>query len=51
MLGIFPPAFAVVLFVIQPDYMSALFSEAIGIVAVGVSAVMAFFGFFWLRKM
>jgi tight adherence protein B len=50
-LGIFPPAFAVVLFVIQPDYMSALFSEAIGIVAVGVSAVMAFFGFLWLRKM
>ena len=50
-LGIFPPAFAVVLFVIQPDYMNALFSEAIGIIAVGISAVMAFFGFLWLRKM
>jgi tight adherence protein B len=50
-LGIFPPAFAVVLFIIQPDYMSVLFSEAIGIIAVGVSAVMAGFGFLWLRKM
>ncbi len=50
-LGVFPPAFAVILFVIQPDYMSVLFSEAIGIIAVGISAVMAFFGFLWLRKM
>ena len=50
-LGIFPPAFGVVLYVIQPDYMSALFSEAIGIIALGVSAVMACAGFFWLRKM
>jgi tight adherence protein B len=50
-LGIFPPAFAVVLFVIQPDYMKVLFSETIGIMAVGVSAVMACMGFLWLRKM
>jgi len=50
-LGIFPPAFAVILFVIQPDYMKTLFSEAIGIIAVGVSAVMAGVGFLWLRKM
>ncbi len=49
-LGIFPPAFAVVLYVIQPDYMSLLFSSALGIMAVGVSTVMAGFGFFWLRK-
>jgi tight adherence protein B len=49
-LGIFPPAFALVLYVIQPDYMSLLFSSALGIMAVGVSAVMACFGFFWLRK-
>jgi tight adherence protein B len=49
-LGVFPPLFAVVLYVIQPDYMSLLFSSALGIMAVGVSAVMACFGFFWLRK-
>jgi tight adherence protein B len=49
-LGIFPPAFAVVLYVIQPDYMRVLFESPIGVVAVIVSAVMAVFGFFWLRK-
>jgi tight adherence protein B len=49
-LGIFPPAFAVVLYLIQPDYMKTLFESAIGIIAVIVSAVMAAFGFLWLRK-
>jgi tight adherence protein B len=50
-LGIFPPAFAVVLYAIQPDYMKILFEESIGIIAVVVSAVMALFGFIWLRKL
>jgi tight adherence protein B len=50
-LGIFPPAFALILYAIQPDYMKVLFQETIGIIAVGVSAVMATFGFFWLRKL
>jgi tight adherence protein B len=49
-LGVFPPAFAVVLYLIQPDYMSVLFQSSIGVMAVVVSAVMAFFGFLWLRK-
>lgn len=49
-LGVFPPAFALVLYVIQPKYMSLLFSDPLGIMAVGVSVVMAGFGFFWLRK-
>jgi tight adherence protein B len=49
-LGIFPIAFAGVLYLIQPDYMSVLFSEAIGIMAVIASAVMTFIGFIWLRK-
>jgi tight adherence protein B len=49
-LGIFPPAFAVVLYIIQPDYMSVLFENSLGVMAVIVSAVMAVFGFFWLRK-
>ena len=50
-LGIFPPGFAVVLYLIQPDYMKVLFSESIGIIAVVVSAVMAGLGFLWLRKL
>jgi tight adherence protein B len=50
-LGIFPPAFAVVLYLIQPDYMKVLFEESIGIIAVVVSAVMAGLGFLWLRKL
>jgi tight adherence protein B len=50
-LGIFPPAFAVVLYVIQPDYMSVLFENSLGVMAVVVSAVMALIGFVWLRKL
>lgn len=50
-LGIFPPGFAVVLYLVQPDYMKTLFQNGIGIVAVIVSAVMALIGFAWLRKL
>jgi tight adherence protein B len=49
-LGVFPPAFAVILYLIQPSYMQALFQSPMGIMAVVVSAVMAGFGFVWLRK-
>jgi tight adherence protein B len=49
-LGIFPPVFAVVLYLIQPDYMKTLFQDPAGIVAVVISAIMAGFGFVWLRK-
>jgi len=49
-LGIFPPLFAVILYVIQPDYMKTLFAQPIGVMAVVVSAVLAGFGFLWLRK-
>jgi len=49
-LGVFPPAFGFMLYMIQPDYMSVLFENSIGIMAVIVSGVMATFGFFWLRK-
>jgi tight adherence protein B len=49
-LGIFPPAFAVILYMIQPDYMTTLFQDPVGIVAVIISAVMAGIGFVWLRK-
>ena len=49
-LGVFPPAFGGVLFLIQPDYMKVLFDDSLGIVAVVVSAIMAGFGFMWLRR-
>ena len=49
-LGIFPPLFAVILYVVQPNYMKTLFAEPVGVMAVVVSAVLAGFGFLWLRK-
>jgi tight adherence protein B len=49
-LGIFPPLFAVILYVVQPTYMKTLFAEPVGVMAVVVSAVLAGFGFLWLRK-
>jgi Flp pilus assembly protein TadB len=35
---------------IQPDYMSVLFSETFGIMAIIACGVMTFIGFVWLRK-
>jgi tight adherence protein B len=49
-LGLFPVAFAGILYLVQPDYMSVLFSETFGIVAVIACAIMTFIGFIWLRK-
>ncbi len=49
-LGVFPPGFAGVLFMVQPDYIGSLFKEPTGIIACIVSAVMAGIGFVWLKK-
>jgi tight adherence protein B len=49
-LGIFPVAFAGILYLIQPDYMGVLFDEPIGIMAIIASAVGTFIGAIWLRK-
>ena len=49
-LGLFPIAFAGILYLVQPDYMGMLFSETIGIMAVIACAIMTFIGFIWLRK-
>ena len=49
-LGIFPMAFAGVLYIVQPDYISVLFDATMGLVALGVSLVMTGIGFIWLRK-
>ena len=49
-LGLFPIAFAGVLYLIQPDYMGVLFQESIGIMALIACGIMTFVGFIWLRK-
>jgi tight adherence protein B len=49
-LGIFPVAFAGILYLVQPDYMGVLVTESFGIMAIIASAVMTFVGFIWLRK-
>jgi tight adherence protein B len=49
-LGIFPIAFAGVLYVAQPAYISTLFENTFGLMACGGALVMMFFGFIWLRK-
>ena len=49
-LGIFPIAFAGVLYLVQPDYISELFHNSMGIMAMIASGVMTFFGFLWLKK-
>jgi tight adherence protein B len=49
-LGLFPIVFAGVLYLIQPAYMSVLFQESFGVIAVICCGVMTFVGFIWLRK-
>lgn len=49
-LGIFPPLFGGVLYLVQPSYMTVLLESSFGVLAVIVSAVMACLGFAWLRK-
>ncbi len=49
-LSIFPPAFALMLFMLQPGYMNLLFQETIGIIAVVGGAILSVIGWFWLSK-
>jgi tight adherence protein B len=49
-LSIFPPAFALMLFVLQPGYMNLLFQETIGIIAVIGGAILSVVGWFWLSR-
>jgi tight adherence protein B len=49
-LGIFPIAFAGVLYLVQPNYISVLFEDTDGLMAVAASLVMTGIGFVWLRK-
>jgi tight adherence protein B len=49
-LSIFPPAFALMLFLIQPGYMNLLFQETIGVVCVVGGAILSVVGWFWLSR-
>lgn len=48
--SLFPPIFAVILLVIQKDYLERLFDETMGVVAVIGAAILSVAGWFWLRK-
>ena len=49
-LGLFPIAFAGILYLVQPDYMGALFEASFGIIAIIACVIGTFIGFVWLRK-
>lgn len=49
-LGVFPVVFAGILYLVQPDYMGALFQSSLGIIAIIASAIGTFVGFLWLKK-
>lgn len=49
-LSIFPPAFALMLFLLQPGYMNLLFQETIGIICVIGGAILSVVGWFWLSR-
>jgi tight adherence protein B len=49
-LGIFPPGFAVFLYMMQPAYMGALLHNTGGIIALIGSGILAGFGFLWLKQ-
>lgn len=49
-LGIFPPAFGVVLYALDPGYMKRLFEDPMGVAAVIGAVVMGVIGVAWLRK-
>ena len=50
MLGLLPPALAVVMYVINPEYMSPLFHDFTGQLALGLAIVMMIVGFLWMRQ-
>ena len=50
-LGGLPPAFLAYLALINPDYLTPLFSTALGWLLVGAMCVMMSVGVFWMSKM
>lgn len=49
-LGLLPIGLAGAMFVINPEYISALFTTKAGNVMLGAAVVLAGFGFFWMKK-
>jgi len=49
-LSLFPPIAAVMLWLLEPDYIGRLFDEGIGIVAVVAAVLLSVVGWFWLRR-
>jgi len=49
-LGILPPALAVVMWVVNPDYIGKLFNTTIGNMMLGAAILLALFGFWWMKK-
>lgn len=50
MLVILPPALGAVMYVVNPDYMSPMFTQTGGHIMLGVSVVMMLVGFLWMKK-
>ena len=50
-LGTFPVVFAGILYLVQPDYMGALFEDSLGIIAIIAACIGTFVGFLWLKKL
>jgi tight adherence protein B len=49
-LGVLPPALAVVMWVVNPTYIGLLFSSTIGNFMLGFATLLALFGFWWMKK-
>ena len=49
-LGFLPIGLAAAMFVINPEYISALFTTKAGNVMLGAAVILAGFGFFWMKK-
>jgi tight adherence protein B len=49
-LGGLPPAFALYLLLVRPEYVKPLFTDAIGLLMLGMAAFQFAVGVFWLRK-
>ena len=50
MLVVMPPALGLVMYGVNPAYMSPIFTETAGHIMLGISAVMILVGFFWMKK-
>jgi tight adherence protein B len=49
-LGLLPPGLAVVMYVMNPGYIAALFSNSLGMGMLGLSVVAMLVGFAWMKK-